>query len=217
VTIKIFEEPLETAESQQLDVSILTRIIFCGLASLVAIVPALAAAITAFRLSRFFAGLRNAESAGSAVVTSNLHVLNTPLVVLLGASAFLAFLIALVLAVDPKYRLAAVGLPFSIGIPLIPAIPALLLWSVETTTLEILSGRLTGGSVQEMAQRISMLLMGTMIFGLLAVGITFVCAVVSLCLPVRRRTEALSLRRAFVWAVTGVLFLVFAGAYFVVV
>ena len=217
MTLKLFEEPLESAESQPVDVSMLPRIIFCGLASLVAIVPSVAVSFTAYWVTNLFRGMTNAENAGMAVVTSGLHHANTPLVVALGAAAFLAFLIALVLAVDPKSRLAGVGLPFSIGVPLIPALPALLLWSVETTVLDLLAGRLTGGSVDETATRISTLLMGAMVFGLLAVAVTLICAIVSLILPVRRRTEALSLRRAFVWAVTGMLFFVSAVAYFVVV
>jgi hypothetical protein len=218
LTIRLFEEPVEAAEAEtQLDPPIAARILFAGLASLVAVIPALIAAFTAFRVSRLFAGMKNAETAGSEYITSNLDLLNTPLVIALGVSALLAFVIALILAVDPKRRLAAVGLPFSIGIPLIAALPALLLWSVETTTLDILSGNLTGGPVHEVAQRIAVLLMGAMAAGAFALGITFVCSLVSLFIPVSRRTDALSLRRAFVWAVTGVLLLVFAGAYFVVV
>ena len=218
MTIKLFDEPLEATESAaQLDVSIASRILFAGLASLVAIIPALTAAFTAFRVTRFYASMTNAENTASAHVMSNLDLFNTPMVVALGIAALLAFVIALILAVEPKRQLASVGVPFSIGIPLVASIPALLLWSVETTTLDLLSGKLTGGSVAEVAQRISLLLMAAMVWGLLAVGVTFACSVVSLCIPVSKRTDPLSLRRAFVWAVTGVLLLVFAGAYFVVV
>ena len=103
------------------------------------------------------------------------------------------------------------------AIPLVAFIPGLLLWSVETTMLALLDGKLIEGSVDEVAQRISLLLLSAMIWGVLAAGITLVSAVISLCLPVRGRTDALSLRRAFVWAVTGMLLLVFAGAYFIVV
>jgi hypothetical protein len=218
LTIRIFEDPVEAAEAAaQLDVSMATRIVSAGAASLVPIIPALTGAFTAFRVSRLYAGLKNAETSGSEYITSNLDLINTPLVIALGASALLAFAIALILAVDPKRRLAAVGLPFSIGIPLIAAIPALLLWTVETTTLDILSGKLQSGSVEEIAQKIALLLMGAMVSGVFVAGVTFVCSIVSLFIPVTKRTDATSLRRAFVWAVTGVLLLVFAGAYFVVV
>lgn len=216
MTLKLFEETVGSAEPQ-LDVSVAHRIVSSGFASLVAILPAVAAGITAFRVSSFFASLVNAELATRVAVTTALHTLNTPMVVALGISAFLAFVIALVLAVDPKHRLASVGLPFSIGIPLIAFIPGLLLWSVETTMLDLLDGKLVGGSVEEVAQRISLMLLSAIIWGVLAAGITLVCAVISLCLPVHRRTDELSLRRAFVWAVTGMLLLVFAGAYFIVV
>lgn len=216
MTLKLFEDTVQGAEPQ-LNASIAHRILSSGFASLVGILPAVAAGITAFRISSFFATLVNAELATRAVVTASLHALNTPLVVALGISAFLAFVIALLLAVDPKHRLAAVGFPFSIGIPLIAFIPPSLLWSVETTMLNLLDGKLIGGSVEEVAERISLLLLSAVIWAVLAVGITVVCAVISLCLPVHRRTDALSLRRAFVWAVTGMLLLVFAGAYFIVV
>lgn len=218
MTIKLFEAPVETAEpAPPLDAPLATRMVFAGLASLVAIIPALTTSYAAFRVMQMYAGIRNAETAGAEYITSSLHVFNTPLVISLGVSALLAFVSALVLAVDPKYRLASVGLPFSIAVPIIAAIPGLLLWSAETTTLDILSGRLNSGPVHEVAQRISLLVMGAIGWGLLAVAIAFACSIVSLILPVRRRTDADSLRRAFVWAVIGVLFLVFAGAYFVVV
>ena len=218
MTIKLFEAPLEATESApQLDASFASRFLFAGLASLVAIIPALAAAFTAFRVSRFYASMTNAESTGSAHVMGNLNIFNTPMVIALGTAALLAFVIALLLAVEPKRLLASVGLPFSIGIPVIASIPAFMLWSVETTTLDLLSGKLTGGSVDEVAQRISLLLMAAMVWGLGAVGLVGVCSLVSLLIPVSKRADALSLRRAFVWAVTGVLLLVFAGAYLVLV
>lgn len=218
MTIKLFEAPLEATESAaQLEAPIASRVLFAGLASLVAIIPALTAACTAFRVMRFYATLVNAESAGKAHVISSLDLFNTPMVIALGISALLAFVIALLLAVEPKRQLAAVGLPFSIGIPIIAAIPSFMLWSVETTTLDLLAGKLVGGSVEEVAQRINLLLVAAIVWGLGAVGVASICSLVSLIIPVSKRSDALSLRRAFVWAVTGVLLLVFAGAYFVVV
>ena len=218
MTIKIFAEPLDAVESPKLDVPLVTRILFAGLASLVAIIPALTTAFTAFRVSRFISTLTNAENATALNVTTSLHLINTPLVVALGICALLAFVLALVLAIDPQRRLASVGLPLSIAIPLIAALPAMLLWSAETTTIDIVTNRYTGGeSVAELAQRISMLLLGAIAWGALAGAIAFACSAGSLFFPVRRRTEADSLRRAFVWAVTGMLLLVFAGAWFIVV
>jgi hypothetical protein len=216
LTTRLFEEPVESVETQR-EVSILNRIVFCGLACLVGVLPAIASAITAFRISSFFTTLTNAENATRTVVVNALHNLNTPLVLALGAAALLAFVIALLLAVDEKHRLASVGLPFSIGIPLLVVVLGLPLWIVETTMLDLLDGKLIGGSVDEGARRISLLLVSSISGGLLAMAVTFVCAVISLFVPVRRREDPLSLRRAFVWAATGVLMLVFAGAYFVVV
>ena len=217
MTIKLFAEPVETAETTQLDVSIAVRILSAALASLVAVLPAVAAAFCAYQVRGLFAGIRNAETAGMAYITSGLHSINTVLVVALGISALLAFVIALGVAVDPKLRLASVGLPLAIAIPFLAVLPGAFLWSVETTTLNILSGQHIEGSVDETAEKLVMMLWATMACGALVVGLTAVCSVVSLIFPVRRRVDPLSLRRAFVWAVTGVLMLVFAGAYFVVV
>ncbi len=217
MTLKLFEEPVETAATTQLDVSIATRIISAALASLVAVLPAVLAAFSAYRVWALFASIRNAETAGMAYISMGLHSINTLLVVALGISAFLAFVIALAAAVDPKFRLASVGLPLSIAIPFLAVLPGAFLWSVETTTLNILSGQHIVGSVDETAENLIMMLWATMACGALVVGITGICSVVSLILPVRRRADPLSLRRAFVWAVTGVLMLVVAGAYFIVV
>lgn len=218
MTIKLFEEPDEAAEfSEQLPVSIATRLIYCVLASITAVVPALAAAYGAYCVANVFRGMRDAESARAARVFIQLHLCNTPLVLALGFSALLAFAIALVLAVDPKRRVASVGLPFSIGVPLIAAIPGVFLWYAETTVMAVLSGKSFDTPIAILARNVSFVLLCVMILGVLAVGATFVCSVVSLCLPAHSRTEALAQRRAFVWVVTGTLLLAFAGAYFIVV
>jgi hypothetical protein len=218
LTIRLFDDSTDAAESSpQFEVSIASRILSCGLVSLIAVVPAITAAYCAYGAMNLFASMRDAESAKVSRILTNLHLLNTPLVIALGVSALLAFVIALVLAVDPKRRLASVGLPFSIGVPIIAAMPGLLLWFAETTTLDVVSGRFSNATIAITARNVSLLLLCTMICGVLALGATFICSIVSLLLPVQRRTDASSLRRAFVWAVTGTLLLVFAGAYFIVV
>jgi hypothetical protein len=139
------------------------------------------------------------------------------MIIALGISAFLALGFALVLVIKPERRLASVGLPFSISVPILAALPALLLWFAETTTIDGFSGKLTNATLASTAQTVGLLLYGAMVSGLLVLGVVFVFSIVSLCIPIESRTDELSLNRVVVWAVTGTLLLVFAGAYLVVV
>ena len=161
--------------------------------------------------------MTNAETAGAAAVLDNIHVFNRPLVIALGISALLSFVAALVVATNEKYRLAAVGFPFSIGIPIMAVTPALCLWFAETTILDVMTGKIADAPIADVAQRISNLLFSAAGLGLLSQGATFVCSIISLCIPVRKRTDPLSLRRAFTWAASGMVLLVFAAAYFVLI
>ena len=218
MTTRIFEAPDEAvASAQQPKVSFAERILCRVWVSLVSVIPALTAAYTALQITRFFRSLRNAENATASNVLAQLHTLNTPMVIALGISAFLAVGFALVIAIKPKLRLASVGLPLSIGIPLLAAMPALLLWVAETTTIDVFSGKAAHMTIASTAQTVSLLLFAAIVSGLVVLGATVVFAIVSLCIPIQSRTDEFSLRRAFVWAVTGILLLVFAGAYFGVV
>ena len=217
MTITLFDETSEAVELSQAHVSIVERLLFCVWAGLVSVIPALAATYSALQITNFFRSLKNAEEATNANVFAHLHTLNTPMVVALGISAFLALGFALVLAIEPKRRLASVGLPFSISVPILAAVPAFFLWFAETTTIDGFSGKLGNTSIASTAQTVSLLLFAALVWGLLVLGAAVVCAIVSLCIPIKKRTDALSLPRAFVWAVTGMLLLVFAGAYFVLI
>ena len=218
MSLRIFEEPVEVAESPQPeDVSFWARIAFCAGAALVAVIPGVVTTYAALGITNLFRNLTNAESAGAATVLDSIHVFNRPLVIALGISALLSFVTALVLATSEKLRLAAVGLPFSIVVLIIAAMPALFLWIAETTIIDVMTGKLTSGPIADVAQRISNLLFSAAGLGLISQGATFVGAIISLCIPVRKRTDPSSLRRAFMWAVSGILLLVFAGAYFVIV
>ena len=217
MTLKLFETAVETAESpEQTHVSFAARLLHCVWASLVAVIPAIAASYSALQVTNLFRNMQNAETAGAEAVFTPLQVLNTTMVIALGASAFLAFAIALVITINPRSRLASVGLPFSIGILLIAVTPAWFLWLAETTVLEVLSGKVTD-PVPETALNVSLFLFCALASGLVAQAVTLICAIISLCIPVTSRTDALSLRRAFVWAVEGTLLLVFAGAFFILV
>jgi hypothetical protein len=218
MSLRIFEEPLETVESQQqLDVSFAARILFCIWASLVAVIPAFVTAYCGLAITNIFRSMTSAENASSAVVFDSIHRFNRPVIITLGISAFLSYVLALVLATNPRARLASVGLPFSIAAPIIAALPAVMLWFAETTTIDVLTSKITNAPVQETAQTISNLLFSAIALGLLAQGATLICAIVSLFMPLRKRNEPLSLRRAFVWAASGTVLLVFAVSYFVLI
>jgi len=218
VTTRIFEMSDEAVESaQQPEVSFGDRLLCCVWVSVVSVIPALAAAYTAMQIATFFSSLTNAEDATASNVFAQLHILNTPMVIGLGVSAFLAFGFALAVAVEPRLRRASVALPLSIGITLLATMPALLLWTAETSAIAVLSGKLAQTTIASTAQTVSLLLLGTMASGMLVLGANVVFSIVSLCIPIGSRTDESSLRRPFVWGVTGVLLLVFAAAYFVVV
>jgi hypothetical protein len=213
---RLFEEPVEAVEISP-QAPLANRIFCCAGVSLVAIVPAVAATYSAFQVTRFFRTLTNAESATAARVLAQVSVSNTPLIFALGVSALLAFGIAIALATDSKRKQASVGLPFSIGVPILGTTPALLLWWAETTALDLLSGKYINTPIQVTAQTISNLLFLAIASGLIVPCVVFVCAVVSLCIPVRTRMNAFSLGRAFVWGAVGMLLLILAGAFFALI
>ena len=218
MSLRIFEDPVEVAESPQPgNVSFWARISFCAGALLVAVIPGIVTTYSALGITNLFRNMTSAENSGAAAVLDNIHVFNRPLVIALGISALLSFAKALVLATSEKLRLAAVGFPLSIGILIIAATPPLILWFAETTIIDVITGKITEGPISVIAQRISNLLFSAAGLGLLSQGAAFVCAIISLCIPVRKRTDPSSLRRAFTWAVSGTILLVFAGAYFVLV
>ena len=218
MSLRIFEDAPEATEtSEPLDVSFWSRILFTAWAAIVAVVPAFTTGYCGLAITNVFRGMTTAENASSSVVLDSMHSFNRPVVITLAISALLSFGMALVLAINPRARLAGVGLPFSIAIPIIAALPALVLWFGETTTIDVLTGKLTHPTVDETAQTISSLFFSAIALGLLAQGVTLVCAIVSLLMPLRKRDDPLSLRRPFVWAVSGTLLLVFAGAFFTLV
>ena len=214
MTTRIFADVAETTEPKP-EVTIAARLLYCGLASLVAVLPPIAAAIASYRVTSVFRNLRNAEDIGSAQILIQIDIFNTPLVIALAVAAVLALGIALLLTLDPRRKASSVGLPFSIAVPIIGAVPGLLLWFAETTVIDILTGKFPSGPVATVAATISFLLFCTIAWGPIAVGAAVLCSIVSLCIPADRRTEPLSPRRAFVWAVTGTLLLGFAGGYLI--
>ena len=218
MTTRLFEEPVETVEpSEQAKVPLASRLPYSALASFVAIVPAVAATYSAFQVLRLFRSMTDAASARAVRILATFSVSNTPLIIALVVAALLAFALAVALATDSQRRAASVGLPFSIAVPILGATPALLLWWAESMVVDILSGKLKGAPVQATAETISNLLFWAIASGLAVPCAVFVGAVVSLCIPVRSRMNAFSISRAFVWGAVGMLLLILAGAYLVLI
>jgi|GEM_PF-4717974 len=217
-TTRLFEEPIEAVEtSEQAQVPISTRLLYCIGASLVAIIPSVATTYSGLQMARFFRTLTDAESARATKILANLSVFNMPLIFALGVSALLAFGIAIALTTDSQRRQASVGLPFSIGVPIIGATPAVLLWWVETTMLDVLGGKHINTPPTVVAETISNLLFWAIATSMIAPVMIFVCAVVSLCIPARLRMNTFSLPHAFVWGAVGMLLLLLAGVYFALI
>ena len=120
-----------------------------------------------------FRNLANAEESGSEWLQSNLHAANTPLWIALAISAVLAFGIALALTIDPKRRLAGVGLPLSIGIPFLAVTPAVFLGAAESKIREIISGNFMTFSATDYALTVPSLLMLAIASGLLVLALDF--------------------------------------------
>ncbi|HET8782013.1 MAG TPA: hypothetical protein VFM63_06325 [Pyrinomonadaceae bacterium] len=214
----MFEEPRASAESpEQAPVAIGARIFFCLWAMSVAMLPAIVAAYSSFRVINSFRTLSTAEESGSEWLQNNLHAANTPLWIAFGISALLAFAMALVLTIKPQRRLAGVGLPLSLGLPFLALTPAVLLGVAESKIREILSGSFETFSAMDYALTIPWLLMLAIASAVLVLSLTFLCGVISLFLPPQRRADALSGPRVFIWFVSGVLLLMGAAAFFMLI
>lgn len=214
-SIPMFEQPHASLDSpEQAPVSVGTRIVFCLWAMSIAMLPAVTAAYSSFRVINSFRTLAIAEESGSEWIHKNLQAANTPLWIAFGISALLAFAMALVLAIKPQLRLAGVGLPLSLGIPFLAVTPAVLVGVAESKIREVLSGSFETFSAMDYALTIPWLLMLAIASGVLVLCVTFLSGVISLFLSPQRRAEALSAPRVFIWFISGVLLLMSAGAFF---
>lgn len=214
--LKLLEEP--TDEPAQLTgVPIGVRLAGCAVAWLVAFIPALTAMISANLLTRFLRSMKDPESIPSAaVVVSQIGMLNQPLVIGLGVAALLAFGFAIVLAINPRLRLASVGFPCSIATLIIAAGPALLLWTTETHILDALAIKIgSQADVATTASTIALLMFCALLAGILAIPASFVVPLVSLLRSPQLRSDALSPHRATIWLFGSVLLLAFSGVYLI--
>jgi hypothetical protein len=216
VSLRIFDEP-HVHESEQPAVSIKARILFCFWAVLVASIPAATAVYSSLTVTYTFINLRNAETAGSEAIQTGLHAANIPLAIALAVAALLALGMAVALTINPQRRLAGVGLPLSIGVPVLAVTPGVFIWIAESKVVDLLAGRLPDLSVEGFAQHIASLLFFALTLGVLFLVVALCCGIVSLFIPVRSRTDPLSTPRAFVWLISGVLLLLFAGVFFILV
>jgi hypothetical protein len=214
----MLEEPREATESiEQAKVSIAIRLLFSFWAVLVVVLPGFAASLGALRVTSVFTNLVNAEEAGSTAIQTGLHLSNKPLIVAFVVSAILAFGMAVALATSQKRRLAGVGLPLSIAIPILAVTPGAFLWFAEKNIVDLLAGMVTDVSIADFVIRVTTSRFLALGSGLLVQGVVVLCAVISLIRSPQARTDPLSLPRVFIWLVSGVLLLMFAGLFSVLV
>ena len=217
MSLRIFDEASATEAVEQPDVSIVSRIVFAFWAVLVALPPSVTAAFASLQVTNLFRNLKNAETAGQEAIFSTFHDANVGLIIALAVSALLAFGMALTFTLDPKRRFAGVGLPLSIAIPILALTPGLFLWTAESKVIDLLTGKLNNVEVPNFAETIASLLFLALSLGLIFQAVILGSAIVSIFIPLRRRADPLSAPRAFIWLISGILLLMFAGLLFVLV
>jgi hypothetical protein len=160
--------------------------------------------------------MKDAESVpNAAAMASRLSSFNLPIIIGLAICAVLALGFALVLATNPRLRLASVGLPCTIAILFMAAWPALLLWNVETRVLDVYK-MTRRDDMTATAQTIAFLLFCAFLFGLLTQAASVIAPLTSLLIKPQSRSDPLAPRRAMVWLFGATLLLVFSGAYVII-
>jgi hypothetical protein len=218
MVLRILEEPIDEP-IEPVNASIPLRLAGCAVAWLVAFMPAITAGSSTYRLVVFLRSMVSPEKVPSkAAILSILSNLNVPLVIGLCISALVAFAFALALAFKPRFRLASVGFPSSIGILIMAAAPALLLLIAENYIVDVLNltVRSSSAEVSATARTISELLFAALGLSVLTVPASFVAPFISLLVSPQSRSEPLSQHRVMVWLCGAVLLLVLAGAYMIV-
>ncbi|HKN83090.1 MAG TPA: hypothetical protein VJW17_06635 [Pyrinomonadaceae bacterium] len=218
MVLRIFEEPTDEP-TQPVDVSIAVRLAGCAVAWLVAFMPAITAGSSTLQLVRFFRSITPETASSKTAIMSALSNLNVPVIIGLCVSALLAFAFAITLAMKPRFRLASVGLPCSVGVLMMAAAPALLLWTAETDIVDVLNltTRSSSAEVASTAKTVSELMFAALGLSILTIPASFIAPLVTLLVSPQSRTEPFSQRRVMVWLCGAVLLLVLAGAYLIVV
>ena len=218
MVLRIFEEPTDEP-TQPVDVSIAVRLAGCAVAWLVAFMPAITAGSSTLQLVRFFRSITPETASSKTAIMSALSNLNVPVIIGLCVSALLAFAFAITLAMKPRFRLASVGLPCTVGALIMAAAPALLLWIAETDIVDVLNltTRSSSAEVASTEKTVSELMFAALGLSILTIPASFIAPLVTLLVSPQSRTEPFSQRRVMGWLCGAVLLLVLAGAYLIVV
>lgn len=214
----IINETYTAEDELPSNVPLLARIIGCLVASAVAVIPSVTAAYCANQIGNFFTNLTQEQlieeplTVSRAIVTFS--AMNEPLVIALCLAAFLAIGFAVFIAISPKRRLMSVGMPLSLGTPLLGCAAALFLWRAEAITLNVLAGEYSATEIGPAALNANMLILATYIVAVLALSASLMCSVISLLRSPLSRGEPLSAMRATIWIMGGIFLLVCAGAFF---
>ena len=187
-------------------VSMAARLAGCAIASSIAIIPALAAALCAFRVSRFVGAIGQEPIDEPMTVSSlaaNFTELNMPVVIAICLAALLAIGYGIFLAFAPQQRLAGVGMPFALGAPILGGMAALALWRCEAIILSLFAGDYVYLASPTLPPGLFVLL--TYLLALLALAASFLGSIVSLLRSPHSRGVPLSATRATIWITGGVL------------
>lgn len=177
-------------------------------AAFAAIIPAAGTLLATRGVINAFRGMAVTGSGGIGAISAGLYEANQPVIISAVAGAALAGWLAFVALRKPQ---VSPGLLLSV-VALAACAPALILWSVEGLSIDVLTGDATG-SVAEISQRISFLLIASAGGAFLLVVVAFAALGISLA---RRRPRSAdpALPPAAVWAATTVLFLVLAVLFY---
>lgn len=182
------------------------RPLWNSIAALAALLPAIGTALAVRGVIKVFEGMAQTGSGGIGTAAVGLYESNRPLVIAAALAAALAGGFAVIVLRNPR---AFPGLLLSLA-PVLGCVPALLLWMLESLTLEVLDPGATG-SVADVSQRIAGLVTASFA-GAVAV-ILIVTGIFALSLARPRSTEP-ALPPAAIWAVMSVLLLGLAAAFY---
>jgi len=217
MVLRILEEPIDEP-IQPVDLSIGVRLAGCAVAWFVAFMAAFTTTNSGYHLVKFLRSMTPETANSKTAILSGMSNLNVPLIIGLCVSATVAFGFAMAMVINPRVRLASVGLPCSIAIVVMAGAPALLLWIAETYILDVLNITVRGreAEVASTAQTVSELIFAGWGLSILSVPASFVAPFVSLLISPQSRSDPLSQRRLMVWLCGAVLLLALAGAYLIV-
>ena len=181
-----------------------------SLAALAAILPAIGTALAVRGVIKVFEGMAQTGSGGVGTVAIGLYEANWPLIIAVALAAILAGGLAVTVLRNPP---AFPGLLLSLA-PVLGCAPALVLWKVESLTLEVIDPSSTAGmgSVADVSQHISRLVIAS--FGGSAAVIFIVIGIFAFSLARRPRSTDSPLPPVAVWAVMTLLLLGLAATFY---